>query len=236
MADLDAYPGVSQELDDTLPVTSISPSTDASTLTIKQEGDDGGLEIMFRRGADGIYSVVARDNVIDTSHDLAARVVRGGYTASSEADHAAVASTMRDQVGKLSSVNSPPGKNLACVWAVRTLVHNTLNRWITKTDGTAIFGDELERGFSGDIFNENDLPAGAIIISPTRKRHGHIGLLGERLAGGDRLIYSNRSSVGLWGDQWRLSTWKPHYHDNLGLDVLCYPLPSPSALGLKPIS
>ena len=44
---------------------------------------------------------------------------------------------MVDSVDVFSSATGPDGGNLACVWAVRHIVHQALGRWITRTDATA---------------------------------------------------------------------------------------------------
>jgi hypothetical protein len=225
LADLSKYPGVAGNLDDTLPDISVAERDGGATIVVTQSGDDGGMQSLFRRMPDDTYTFVTSDTVLDfTARDMAA-IASGSYTAASTADHASVAAEMIDQVGRFSSKGSPPGQNLACVWAARNIVHLALNRWITHTDGTAVFGGELVRGFN-QVFDETDLADGSIVISPTvGKKHGHIGLLGARQTGGDRLIYSNSSAHGVWEQNWQLNRWKAHYGDGFGLEVLFYPIP-----------
>lgn len=104
---------------------------------------------------------------------------------------------MQAQVGHFSSRNGPGNGRLACVWAVSHIVHSALQQWITKIDSARQFVAELNCYF-GRQFEEQNVPAGGIIVSPTitvgkRACHGHIGLLGDATGTKKRLIYSNSS-------------------------------------------
>ncbi len=150
----------------------------------------------------------------------------------SPAEHVAVARVMRDQVNIFSTAAGPGGGNLACVWAARRIVKAALGQWITRTDSTAQFAKELSAQF-GRTFDETEVSEGGIVISPTgwsapgrtAAGHGHVGLLGPREPGKDRLIYSNSSSLALWKQNFTLPSWKARYMDRKGLQVLFFPVP-----------
>ena len=129
-------------------------------------------------------------------------------------------------VDTFSSANGPDRGNLACVWAVRKIAFGALNRWITRTDGTAVFDPELRRCFGGTS-QDNEVPAGAIIISPTEGSNiGHVGLLGPHTGDERRLIYSNSSSAAMWKQNFTLGSWIARYRDRKGLRVRFYPIPN----------
>jgi hypothetical protein len=134
--------------------------------------------------------------------------------------------------GVFSSASGPDGGNLACVWAVRHIARQALGRWITRTDGTAVFEPELRRCFSSDI-SEDNVDKGCIIISPTEGSNiGHVGILGPRTGDDSRLIFSNSSSAALWKQNFTLKSWIKRYKTTKGLKVRFYPIPnyvSPSA-------
>lgn len=125
-----------------------------------------------------------------------------------------------------SSASGPDGGNLACVWAVRHIARNALGRWITRTDGTAVFDPELRRCFSGTM-SEGDVGEGCIIISPTEGSNiGHVGILGPRTGDHERLIYSNSSAAALWKQNFTLRSWVRRYKTNKGLKVHFFPIPN----------
>jgi len=149
---------------------------------------------------------------------------------SPEADQKTVSDYAVSQVNKFSSKTGPDGGNLACVWTVRHLVYTALKRWITKTDGTAVFEPELRACF-GAPSKEADILPGGIVISPTRsipgsKRMnvGHVGFLGAG-KGGARLIYSNSSARARLEQNFTVAAWIKRYQDTKGLSVRYYPLP-----------
>jgi hypothetical protein len=129
-------------------------------------------------------------------------------------------------VDHFSSKTGPDGGNLACVWAVRNIAHEALGRWITRTDGTAIFDPELRRCFA-DSLTEAQVPAGGIIISPTEGHNiGHVGLMGPPTGDGTRLIYSNSSGAAIRKQNFTLGDWVKRYKTKKGLKVHFFPIPS----------
>ena len=197
-------------------------------LIITQRGEDDGGQVLLRRDRDGRWERVDYDTLIDAaqlSSDRAATAAAGICSVSSDADHVKVHEIIVDQVDKFSSASGPDGGNLACVWAVRHLVKRALDRWITRTDGTAVFDPELKQCF-GSSANEAQVPAGGIIISPTSGGViGHVGLLGPPTGNTNRLIYSNSSSAAKWKQNFTLARWITRYKDTKGLKVNFYKLP-----------
>ena len=229
------YPDIRQYLDQTDEYHNKASEflvNDDRYLLVTQEGETDGGQILFRATIDGWIFVDADTNVDVLQNSLlrSSTTAAGECGASSAADHDSTHETIVDQVDKFSSANGPDGGNLACVWAVRHLVHKSIGRWITRTDGTAVFDAELQKCY-GSTLQESDVPAGAIIISPTRTRPdgtrniGHVGLLGPRSAGGSRLIYSNSSGEKRWKQNYTLDSWIVKYRDRKGLKVRFYSLP-----------
>jgi hypothetical protein len=198
-------------------------------LIITQRGEHDGAQVLLRRSEDGSWERVDSDTVVDSAVLSTARVAAitaGACSASSSSDHSKVHDVIVAQVGKFSSASGPDGGNLACVWSVRHLVKQALNRWITKTDGTAVFDPELKQCFGASV-DEASVTAGGIIISPTTNGViGHVGLLGPHTGGTDRLIYSNSSSAALWKQNYTLATWIQRYKTTKHLKVNFYPLPN----------
>ncbi|CAM5761832.1 hypothetical protein LMIY3S_00270 [Labrys miyagiensis] len=198
-------------------------------LQVTQTSDMEGGQFLFELGEDRKVIMRGADNVFTPETlELNARVeatVSGTCSASSPTDHSKVYNAARAAVDHFSSANGPDHGNLACVWAVRHIVYDTLNRWITQTDGTAVFAPELKQCF-GESQDENSVPAGGIIISPTTGNSiGHIGLLGPSTGDGNRLIYSNSSSAAVWKQNFTLNAWKSRYVDRKRLKMLYFPLP-----------
>lgn len=234
---LNQYPELASFLDDASPyevTASEFRADDQRWLLITQRGPEDGGQLLFRITEEGL-----KPEAIDTALDLnpasrgdeLSRAPAPVYAASPEADQVAAAAKMKEQVNIFSTRTGPDGGNLACVWAVRHIVRNALDRWITRTDSTSTFATELENGFRR-TFTEAEVPAGGIIISPTiwgsgsmQGRHGHVGLLGPHEPGVDRLIYSNSSARARWEQNFTLSAWKQRYEVTKGLRVLFFPLP-----------
>jgi len=149
---------------------------------------------------------------------------------STTSDHDKVYEYMLTQVDVFDSSSGPDHGNLACCWTVRHIVYNILRRWITLTEGTADFGDQLRSCFHA-AFDEADVAPGGIIISPTqsipgttRRNIGHVGLLGKG-HGGQRLVYSNSSAHARFEQNHTIASWKARYVDLKHLEMLFYPLP-----------
>jgi hypothetical protein len=242
---LNQYPELASFLDDgsVYDVTASEfRADDQRWLLVTQRGPEDGGQLLFRITEEGL-----KPEAIDTALDLnpasrgleLSRAPNPVYAPSSDEDQVTTAATMREQVNVFSTRTGPDGGNLACVWAVRHLVRKALNRWITRTDSTSTFATELENGFRR-TFTEAEVPASGIIISPTiwglgsmRGRHGHVGLLGPREPGVDRLIYSNSSVRARWEQNFTLSAWKQRYEVTKGLRVLFFPLPMLAPAGTR---
>jgi hypothetical protein len=202
-------------------------------LVVRQVSEFEGGQVLFE-SVDGIFRPVMADNFfelgdVERQFDISALSRNCGP--SPESDHASVAEHAQEQAGKFSSANGPDRGNLACVWAVRHLVHKVLDRWITRTDGTAVFYPEL-RGCMGTSLPQDQVPAGGIVISPTRSRPngtrnvGHVGLLGPVVTDADeRLIYSNSSARARWEQNFTLGSWRERYVTRKGLEMHFYKLP-----------
>ena len=200
-------------------------------LVVTQEGPIDGGQILFKHTEEG-WQPIDADNNVDVVIEGEIDVEAGGTCgASSASDHAVTHEFIKSQVDVFSSASGPDGGNLACVWAVRKLVKKALNRSITSTDGTSVFDAELQQCY-GSTSEDNEVPAGGIIISPTEDRPdgtrniGHVGLLGPGGNGLDRLIYSNSSGEKRWKQNFTLASWIQRYRVNKGLKVRFYPLPT----------
>jgi hypothetical protein len=150
--------------------------------------------------------------------------------ASSQADHEKVYQYLLTQVNVFDSSKGPGGGGLACCWTVRFTVYGALKRWITQTDGTAEFGQELHNCFHA-ASNEGAALPGGLVISPTKdipgskaRNIGHVGFLGDG-AGDQRIIYSNSSRDKKLEQNFTVGSWKAYYSGQKKLDVLFYALP-----------
>ena len=193
---------------------------------------EGGMLVL--ESVDGKLRPVMADNFfelgdVDREFQISPRSLN--CTPSPEADHDRLADHARAQVDRFSTRDGPDRGNLACVWAVRHLAFQALERWITRTDGTAVFYPEL-RGCMGASLPQDEAPAGGIVISPTKTRPngtrnvGHVGLLGPLVANADdRLIYSNSSAQAVWKQNFTLQTWRRRYVEQKGLEMHFYKLP-----------
>lgn len=228
------YPEISGEIDPAEDLTNSAELVEADGkefLLVTQSGEFEGGQHLFELGEAGLRLEYA-DNVVWAAQSgrssFDAEAFRDGSCgASSGEDQTKVHRAAEEQVDRFSSRTGPDGGNLACVWAVRHIVKNTLGRWITRTDGTAVFGPELKNCFGGTL-RERDVPAGGIVISPTEgRRVGHVGILGPSTGDGGRLIYSNSSSAAMWKQNFTLDRWVARYKTSKRLEVLFFPLPDP---------
>lgn len=219
MDNITAYPQLLPFLDPDAERASVERQDDGLFL-VTMRGEEGGQLLL--REVEGAVELVAADNVIDQVQPFAAPFACVG--ACTPVQHTSVAQAIIAKVDHFSSRTGPDGGNLACVWAVRHIVHETLGFWITQSDGTATFAPVL-LGCFGDRVVADDVAPGGIIISPTSgSRIGHIGLLGAG-QGGDRLVYSNSSAAAMWKQNHTVRSWRARYHDTKGLQVYFFPLP-----------
>lgn len=234
MAEIDDFPGVrgnldpSDEYENTLTEVVIGGER---FVVVEQVSEIDGGQTVFRQGPEG-WVPVASDTTLDMARaDVALAAPATGATCgkSSNDDHAKVADEIVAQVGRFTTAHGPSNGRLACVFAVRLIVKGKLGREITGTDGTAVFDEELRSCF-GSTSQEDEVPAGAIIISPTEgsgsnRNIGHVGLLGPGGNGTNRLIYSNASGAAEWRQNFTLGTWIERYRERKGLKVRFFPLP-----------
>ena len=229
MGVLERYPEIEQYLDktDDYLLDAEEREIDGNKfLIVTQRGEFDAGQLLFQIMDDGLQlrssdNTVQIDAPIDIADAPAATVCRISDPEDIRRVHEAAVAA----VDTFSSANGPDRGNLACVWAVRHIAFRALSRWITRTDGTAVFDPELRRCF-GETSQDEQVPAGGIIISPTEGSNiGHVGLLGPHTGNGHRLIYSNSSSAAMWKQNFTLASWIARYRDRKGLKVRFYPIP-----------
>jgi hypothetical protein len=202
-------------------------------LVVRQVSDfEGGMLVL--EDVDGRFRPVMADNHFelgDIERQFEISSTARNCAPSPEDDHERLAEHSQSQVNRFSSHAGPDRGNLACVWAVRHLAHQALGRWITRTDGTAVLYPEL-RACMGPSLPQEDVPAGGIVISPTRTRPnntrnvGHVGLLGPQVSNADeRLICSNSSARARWEQNFTIASWRRRYVEQKGLEMHFYKLP-----------
>ncbi len=110
------------------------------------------------------------------------------------------------------------------------MIKRALNRWVTRTDGTAVFDPKLRACF-GESLSADDVRPGGIIISLTqgipgtnRRNIGHVGTLGAGTGNG-RLIYSNSSAHAKLEQNFTVGTWVQRYRTTKRLPVHFFPIP-----------
>ncbi|MDO9416323.1 hypothetical protein [Pararhizobium sp.] len=196
-------------------------------LIVTQKGEIDSGQVLFEITDHGLVhkdtdTTVAIGPRLDTFSPAAALVCE----LSDPGDITSVYEKVVEAENNFSSASGPDGGNLACVWAVRHIARKALGRWITRTDGTAVFDPELRRCFSSTL-TEADVGKGCIIISPTEGSNiGHVGILGPRTGDTNRLIYSNSSSAALWKQNFTVKSWVQRYKTNKGLKVRFFPIPN----------
>lgn len=219
MQDLDQYPEFRAYIDPEATDVTVEPLGDDLFL-VTMRGEDGG-QLLIKRDGDRV-EIVASDNVIQMDDLLAPPPACVGECTPGQ--YASVAQAIVDKVDNFSTAAGPDHGNLACLWAVRHIVHDVLGFWITQSDGTADFYPQLVNCFGKDRADVS-VPAGGIVISPTSGPDiGHIGLLGSGRGDG-RLIYSNSSSAAMWEQNYTIQKWRERYRDRKGLPVYFFPLP-----------
>jgi hypothetical protein len=235
MASIDDYPQLKALLDPKGTVSNVETDefNGGQYVRITEHFDDQeGGQFLFKIEG-GNAEQIAADNVVDFPSALLATQSLATYSGTmSDSDHAKVAQEAVNRVDKYKTGDGPDHGNLACMWACRHVVYFALNVWITKNDGTSQFYDELRKGGMTPDKADN-LPAGAIIISPTGgKSIGHVGLLGAG-TGDNRLVYSNHSPshsdpVARWEQNYTVKSFTD-FHDAKGLKTYFYRLPRVSA-------
>ncbi len=231
MALIDDYPQVKALLDPKGTVSNVETyqAGGESYVRVTSHFDDSeGGQLLFKV-AGGNAEQIAADNVVDFPSSLPTIQAKIAFSGTmSDADHAKVAAEAISQVDKFKTGDGPDHGNLACMWACRHVVFFALNVWITKADGTATFFDELTKGGMKQE-KPGDLPAGALILSPTTSKGvGHVGLLGTGTGDG-RLVYSNHSPshpdpVARWEQNYTVKSFVD-FHAARHLDTFFYRLP-----------
>lgn len=115
--------------------------------------------------------------------------------------------------GMNSAIHAPPetkGGTLACAWAVNRIVKRALGAPVGGGLSTIDMAAVLRKK---DRLCEAPFP-GAIVISPTGTKVGHVGIVG---AGGT--IYSNSSNRGRWEQNYTVTSWYQRFRDTKGLPV-----------------
>ncbi|MCP3442009.1 hypothetical protein [Bradyrhizobium sp. CCGUVB14] len=235
MASIDDYPQIKAllDLDGTVSnVETVEVNGESYVRVTKHFVDQEGGQFLFKI-VGGDAQQIAADNVVDFPSELITTQAANHYDGTlSDSDHAQVAAEAISQVDKYKTGDGPDHGNLACMWACRHVVYFALNAWITKKDGTSQFYDELRAGGMKPDKADN-LPAGAIIISPTAgKSIGHVGILGAG-KGDNRLVYSNHSPskkdpVARWKQNYTVKSFTDA-HKAIHLDTYFYRLPRVSA-------
>lgn len=223
------YPGVKDNIDQSLDLSTtyeeIVLPGQPDRLLVRQVGEAEGDLLTFEKSGTEWQPILARPGPLPAS--------RGRAQPSSGGDHDIVAGyidfLLKAGGPGFSSATGPDGGNLACLWTVRHIVRDCLDRWITQTDGTEYFGQELRADF-GDGQSLSDAMNGWLIISPTvssgsGRNIGHVGFLGAP-SGDATLIYSNSSSRARLEQNFTLAAWKDRYEKRKRLKVLFYPLPN----------
>jgi hypothetical protein len=231
MASIDDYPQLKALLDPNGTVSNVETrefNGEEYVRVTKHFDDQEGGQFLFKI-VGGNAEQIAADNVVDfPSALLTTQAVVTFSGTMNDSDHAKVAQEAINRVDNYKTGTGPDHGNLACMWACRHVVYFAVNMWITKADGTAQFYDELRKGGMKPDKADN-LPAGAIIISPTTdKGIGHVGILGAG-SGDDRLVYSNHSPshsdpVARWKQNYTVKSFTD-FHKAKGLETYFYRLP-----------
>lgn len=203
-----------------------SPGGEDYLIVTEIDGEEGGQHL-FQVVPGGVPEYITSDTVIVLrdilNPRLGARRIPGVCSASTGDDHARMHAKAKAAVGVFKSHDGPDNGNLACVWAVRHLAQDCLGREIHRSDSTATFGQDLKACQIDDLA-ETDIPPGGIVISPTARQIGHVGILGEG-SGDARLIYSNSSGRAEWQQNFTLGRWIERYKTQKQLEVLFFHLP-----------
>lgn len=231
MASIDDYPQLKPLLDPAGTVSNVETADVAGETYVRiteHFDDQEGGQSLFKIVGDDAKQIAA-DNVVDFPSGLLKAQAAVHYNGTmSDDDHAKVAQEAIDQVNKYKTGDGPDHGNLACMWACRHVVYFAINVWITKQDGTSAFYGELQSGGAKSDQADN-LPPGALIISPTTSKGvGHVGILGAG-KGDDRLVYSNHSPstkdpVARWEQNYTVKSFTD-VHKAKGLATYFYRLP-----------
>ena len=231
MASIDDYPQLKALLDPKGTVSNVEANefNGGEYVRVTQHFDDKeGGQFLFKIMGESAEQIAA-DNVVGfPSAVLTTQAVVAYSGTMSDSDHAKVAEEAVNQVDKYNTEDGPDHGNLACMWACRHVVYFAVDVWITQADGTSQFYEELRKGGMKPDKADN-LPAGAIIISPTTSKGiGHVGILGAG-KGDNRLVYSNHSPsrkdpVARWKQNYTVKSFTA-VHEAIGLETYFYRLP-----------
>jgi hypothetical protein len=235
MAGIDDYPQIKTLLDPKGTVSNVETNEVGGVkyVRVTEHFDEGeGGQVLFKI-VGGSAEQIAIDNVVNFPSGLVTTEAAVRYNGTmSDQDHAKVAAEAVKQVDVYKTGDGPDHGNLACMWACRHVVFFATNQWITKADGTATFYDELRSGGMKPDKADN-LPPGALILSPTTSKGvGHVGILGTG-TGDNRPVYSNHSPshtdpVARWKQNYTVKSFTD-FHKSKGLDTFFYRLPQVGA-------
>ena len=126
--------------------------------------------------------------------------------------------------GTLVSRNVPGtnGGRLGCAWAVNEVFRRAIGRPIGGNLSTVAMTQVLRNRHTP--LTEADLVPGTVVMSPTQGNNvGHVGILGELATQrSETIVYSNKSSRGVFSDDFTLGRWKAFYNARKGLPVLFF--------------
>lgn len=155
------------------------------------------------------------DNDAATAHasglESAARLEGATPTLTHEQLRKRVLDKAKELDGKLSSrdVKGTWHGQLACAWAVNEVVRRALGKPIGGK--LSVLNMRAILGKRHTEVSEAHATEGMIIIScQPRTGHGHVGIVGERVAG-KRRVYSNSSKNALWMHNFTVDSWKPYF-------------------------
>jgi hypothetical protein len=126
-------------------------------------------------------------------------------------------------INLLSSAHAPCTEegNLACAWAVNYIVRVATGQPlgpVAEMLSTKNMYERLRSGIAVEIPWEDASP-GDIVISPTGKQVGHVGILVS-----DDRICSNSSRRARWESNYTKNSWRERYGVNRGLPVKAFRL------------
>jgi len=117
-----------------------------------------------------------------------------------------------------------PGTNrgaLACAWAINEVVRRAVGQVVGGGLSTAKMAKVLAATHRS--LTPAQIVPGTIVISPTGRRTGHVGIVGQLAPRrGDTVIYSNSSSRGVFFDYYTIDKWEAYYVGRQKLDMLFY--------------
>jgi hypothetical protein len=113
--------------------------------------------------------------------------------------------------------NTSNGK-LACAAMVNVVLNESIGKPVANnTYSTLEMYKYFEKSSDWKKVSLEQAPPGSIIISPTGRKIGHVGILGEH----DE-IYSNSSKRRKWDNHFDMNSWKFYYTNRRKLPTYAY--------------